>query len=217
MAEREPVSKKVLANGMTILLKRNPTLPTVAMQAYFKGGVRVESPDTNGLSQLMASLLLKGTTSHSADELATLFDAKGAAITAESGYNSFFVNVTCLREDFSELLAVYADILLHPSFPDDELTKMRRLLLANLERQNDDWRVEAERLWREVFFTVSPYRFSPAGAAAALQRLQRQDVVAFYQRYVEPGNMVLAIVGDIDVAQTVAAVEKTFYTFSSRP
>ena len=189
---------------MTLLLKRNPALPTVAIQAYFKGGVRVESLDTNGLSQLMTSLLLKGTTSHSADEIATLFDAKGASITAESGYNSFFVNATCLGEDFSELLAMYADILLHPSFPDDELTKMRRLLLANLERQNDDWRIEAERLWRETFFTVSPYRLSPVGTAAALQRLQRQDVVALYQRYVVPGNMVLAIVGDIDVAQTIA-------------
>jgi zinc protease len=217
VAQVEPVFKKVLANGMTLLLKRNPALPTVAMQAYFQGGVRVESSDTNGLSQLMANLLLKGTTSHSADEIATLFDAKGASITAESGSNSFFVNVTCLREDFSELLDVYADILLHPSFPDDELTKMRRLLLASLERQNDDWRVEVEQLWREVFFTVSPYRFSPAGTAAALQRLQRQDVVALYQRYVVPGNMVLAIVGDIEVAPTAAAVEKVFHSFSPRP
>src|SRR6185295_7078010 len=124
---------------------------------------RVETPDTNGLSQLTASLLPKGTPSYSAEDIATIFDAKGATITAESGNNSFFVNATCLREDFNEIFQVYADILLHPSFPDDELTKMRRLLLANLERQNDDWRTEIERLWRQLFFTVSPYRLSPEG------------------------------------------------------
>ena len=200
VAQREPVVKKVLANGMTLLLKRNPALPTVAMQAYFKGGVRVETPDTNGLSQLTASLLLKGTTSHSAEEIAAIFDARGATVIAESGNNSFFVNATCLREDFDELFQVYADIILHPSFPDDELAHMRRLLLAALERQNDDWRTEIERLWRQLFFTVSPYRLSPEGTAETLQRLQRQDVVAFYQRYVVPGNMVLAIVGDIDLS-----------------
>jgi zinc protease len=94
---------------------------------------------------------------------------------------------------------------------------MRRLLLATLERQNDDWRTEIERLWRQLFFTVSPYRLSPEGTAETLQHLQRQDVVAFYQRYVVPGNMVLAIVGDIDLAQTVTTVEKTFTTFLSRP
>jgi zinc protease len=216
-AQREPVVKKVLANGMTLLLKRNPALPIVAIQAYFKGGVRVETPDTNGLSLLTANLLLKGTTSHSAEEIAAIFDARGATVNAESGNNSFYVNATCLREDFSELFQVYADIMLHPSFPDDELTHMRRLLLATLERQNDDWRTEIERLWRQLFFTVSPYRLAPEGTAESLQRLQRQDVIAFYQRYVVPGNMVLAIVGDIDLAQTVTAVEKTFNTFSPRP
>jgi zinc protease len=217
LAQREPVVKKVLANGMTLLLKRNPALPTVAMQAYFKGGVRVETPATNGLSRLTASLLLKGTTNHSAEEIATIFDTKGATVSAESGNNSFFVNATCLREDFNELFQVYAAILLQPSFPEDELTKMRRLLLAALERQNDDWRTEIERLWRQLFFTVSPYRLSPEGTAETLQRLQRQDVVTFYQRYVVPGNMVLAIVGDIDPAQTLTTVEKTFHTFLSRP
>ena len=217
VVQQEPVVKKILANGMTLLLKRHPALPTVAMQTYFKAGVRVETPETNGLSQLTAGLLLKGTTSRSAEEIATLFDAKGATVAAEAGNNSIFLNTSFLREDFDEILALYAEMLLHPSFPEDELTNLRRVLLANLERQNDDWRAEVERLWRQTFFTVSPYRLSPEGSAATLQRLQRQDVVAFYQRYAVPGNMVLAIVGDIDVPQMVAAVEKAFANFAPRP
>ena len=216
-AQEEPVVKKVLANGMTLLLKRHPALPTVAMQTYFKAGVRVETPETNGLSQLTAHLLLKGTTSRNAEEIATLFDARGATITAESGNNSIFLNTSFLREDFDAILAIYADMLLHPSFPADELTNIRRMLLANLERQNDDWRSEVERLWRHTFFTVSPYRLSPEGSATALQRLQRQDVVAFYQRYAAPGNMVLTMVGDIDIPQTVAAVEAAFAHVAARP
>lgn len=216
-AADEPVVKHVLANGMTLLLKRRPALPTVAMHTYMQAGVRVETPETNGLSQLTAQLLLKGTTSRSAEELATLFDAKGATITAESGNNSLFLKTSFLREDFDDILAIYADILLHPSFPDDELANVRRVLLANLAQQNDHWRTEAERLWRQTFFTVSPYRLSPEGSAAALQRLRRQDVVAFYERYAVPGNMVLAIVGDIDIPQTVAAVEQALSGLATRP
>src|SRR5262249_176806 len=108
-------------------------------------------------------------------------------------------------------------IILHPSFPDDELTKMRRLLLTAVERQNDDWHTEIERLWRQLFFPVSPYRLSPEGTVEALQRLQRQGVVAFAQRYVVPDNMVLAIVGDIAPARTVTIVEQTFNAFLARP
>src|SRR2546425_735261 len=99
VVQEEPVVKKVLANGVTLLLKRNPALPAVTVQAYFKAGVRVETPETNGLSQLTAGLLLKGTTSRSAEDIATFFDTRGATITAESGYNSLSLDTACLRED----------------------------------------------------------------------------------------------------------------------
>jgi zinc protease len=212
-----PVVKHVLPNGMTLLLKRNPALPMVAMQAYFKGGVRVETPDTNGLSQLMARLLVKGTTSRTADDIATTFDAMGGNMTSDSGNNSFFVTATCLTEDFPTAFTVFADVLLHPSFPEAELEKMRRLMLATLKRQDDDWREEVANLFRTTFFTRSPYRFQPEGSEAALQRLQRSDLVAFHQRYVVPQNTVLAIFGDIDVAKTTATVTRAFAELQSRP
>jgi zinc protease len=213
----EPVVKHVLGNGITLLLKRNPALPLVAIQAYFKAGVRVETPATNGLSQLMARLLVKGTTSRSADEIATTFDAMGGSIEADSGNNSFFVNAACLTADFPTALAVYADVVMHPSFPAAELEKMRRLMLATLERQDDNWQSEVGKLFRSTFFTTSPYRMQPEGSAAALPHLRRQDVAAFYQRYAVPNNMVLAIFGDIDVAKTTAMVEQAFAGFQAQP
>lgn len=216
-AQADAVVKRMLPNGMTVLLKRNPALPMVTMQAYFQGGVRVETPETNGLSQLMARLLVKGTTARSADDIAGFFDATGGTITADSGNNSFFVNATCLTEDFDAALAVYADVIMHPTFPEAELDKMRRLMLAALERQDDHWRTEVSKLFRTTFFTTSPYRMQPEGAADALQRLQRQDLVAFHQRYAVPNNMVLAIFGDINIDKTAAQVEQAFAAFQSRP
>jgi zinc protease len=215
--QAEPVVKKVLPNGLTLLLKRNPALPVASIQAYFKGGVRVETPPTNGLSQLTARLLVKGTTSRSADEVATTFDAMGGKLEADSGNNSFFVTAECLAQDVPTALTVFADVLLHPSFPEGELEKMRRLMLAALERQDDDWQTEVGELFRQTFFTISPYRLQPEGSAEALQRLQRSDVVAFYQRYVVPNNMVLAIFGDIDLPATTAAVMQAFAGLQQKP
>ena len=211
------VVKKVLANGMTLLLKRQPALPVVTIQAYFKAGVRVETPDTNGVSQLMATLLPKGTTTRSAEQIATAFDALGAELNVESGNNTFFVTATSLADDFFPVLEVYADMIQHPSFPEAELEKTRRLMLAEIAQQNDDWRQEVENVFRQTFFTASPYRFNTVGNAAAVQRLQRQDVVAFHQRYAVPANMVLAIVGDIDLNRTTAAVEQAFSQFTAPP
>lgn len=209
--------KKVLASGMTLLLQRNPALPIVTLQAYFKAGVRVETPDTNGLSQLMARLLLKGTTSRSADDIATTFDAMGGSISADSGNNSFFVTASCLTEDLPNALDVFADVILHPTFPEVELEKMRRLMVAALQRQDDNWQAEVAKLFRATHFTTSPYRLQPQGRDASLRQLQRQDVVAFHQRYAVPNNVVLAIVGDIDVDRTAALVERALTGFQSRP
>jgi zinc protease len=216
-AQATAMVKKVLANGMTLLLKRNPALPIVSMQTYFKAGVRVETAATNGLSQLMARLLLKGTTYRSADDIAITFDAMGGDISADSGNNSFFVTASCLTEDFPNALDVFADVILHPTFPEGELEKMRRLMLAALARQDDNWQAEITRLFHATYFTTSPYRMQPDGSEEALQRLQRQDVVAFHQRYAVPNNMVLAIVGDIDIERTTALVERAFMGFQSRP
>jgi zinc protease len=217
VARAEAVVKKVLPNGLTLLLKRNPALPLVTMQAYFKGGVRVETPDTNGLSQLMARLLVKGTTSRSADDIATTFDAIGGSIEADSGNNSFFVTASCLTADFPVALDVFADVIQRPSFPADEIDKMRRLMLAALKRQDDDWRSEIGKLFRTTFFTISPYRLQPEGSTDAIQRLQRQDLVEFYQQYAVPNNMVLTVFGDIDIAATTTAVEQVFADFQAHP
>ncbi len=213
----EPAVKKVLANGLTLLLQRQPHWPTVAIHTAFQAGVRAETSDTNGISQLTAAMLVKGTPTRSAADIATLFDSKAASLSADAGHHSIVVQTTCLREDFRELFDAYADLLLHPTFPEAELHSARRALLAHIERIADDWHAEAERLWQETFFTVSPYRLSPNGSPVVLQRLQRQDIVAFYQRYAVPSNMVMAIVGDIDMVATSQMVERLFAALPPGP
>ncbi len=213
----DAMRKQVLPNGMTLLLQHNPALPIVALHAYFKAGVRVETPSTNGLTKLMARLLLKGTTYRSADDIATAFDAMGGSLMADSGHNSFYVTASCLAEDMAQALDVFADVIRRPTFAEAELQKMRRLMLAALERQNDSWRAEARTLFHATHFTTSPYRMRPEGSEAALRQLQRRDVVAFHQRYAVPNNMVLAIVGDIDVDRTAARVTRAFTDFHPQP
>lgn len=215
--QRTAMVKKTLDNGITLLLQRNPALPIVSLQAYFNAGVRVETPETNGLTQLMARLLVKGTTSRSADDIATTFDAMGGELSSGSGNNSFFVTASSLAEDLSTALDIFADVIMHPTFPEEELEKMRRLMLAALQRQNDSWQAEVRRLFRATHYTTSPYRLLPDGSSEALPKLTRQDVMDVHTWYAVPNNMVLAIVGDIDVDRTAALIAQAFADFRQRP
>ncbi len=215
-SEANPMQKRVLPNGMTVLLQRNPALPIVDIQAYFKGGVRVETPETNGLTRFMAHLLLKGTTYRSANDIAAAFDAMGGTIKANSGNNSFYLKAACLEADLQQALNIFADVIIRPTFPQAEVDKTRRLMIAALERQQDDWRAELRNLFHATHFTSSPYRLRPAGKAAALEQLKRADVVAMHQRYAVPNNMVLTVTGDIDIERTAASVERAFTGFQTR-
>ncbi len=215
-AATNAMQKRQLSNGLTLLLQRNPALPIVDIQAYFMGGVRVETPETNGLTRFMAHLLLKGTPYRSANDIAAAFDAMGGSIEANSGNNSFFVRAACLTEDLPQALDIFADVIMRPTFPQAEVDKTRRLMIAALKRQQDDWRAELRNVFHTTHFTSSPYRLRPAGDAAALEQLKRADVAAFHQRYAVPNNMVLAIVGDIDVERTAALVERAFTGFQPR-
>jgi zinc protease len=210
------MQKRVLSNGLTLLLERNPALPIVDLQAYFMGGVRVETPETNGLTRFMAQLLLKGTSYRSANDIAVAFDAMGGDIEANSGNNSFYVQADCLAEDLPQALDIVADVIMRPTFPQTEVDNTRRLMIATLERQQDDWQTELQNLFHATHFISSPYRLQPAGRTTALEQLQRDDVMAFHQRYAVPNNMVLAIVGDIDIERTTALVERAFTGFRPR-
>jgi len=214
--ELGPVKKVVLDNGLRLLLRRNAAVPIVSMQAYVLAGVRAETPEKNGVCRLMANLLLRGTTTRTAVQIAQAFDAMGGRIGASSGNNTFFVRAACLKEDFPTALEIFADVIRNPRFAPDEIDKMRERLVAAVRSERDQWFPEGQRFFREHFFTRSAYHLLPAGTDQSLQGITREDLAAFHGRYCAPGNMVLAVFGDIDPGAARAEVARRFGTFRGR-
>lgn len=208
------VKKVVLPNGLRVLLKRNPNVPIVSMQAYAMGGVRLETAENNGVCLLTSALLVKGTQTRSADDIAKTFDSIGGSIDATSGNNSFYCTVSVLKEDFKTGLDVMADVLINPTFPPEEIEKMRTLMLAAIKKRRDTWESASAVFFRKKFFgEVSPYRLLPGGEEESVSKLKRDDLVAFHRKYCVPNNMVLAVFGDIDVEGATAEVTAKFGPF----
>ncbi|MDP7422744.1 MAG: insulinase family protein, partial [bacterium] len=204
------VRKLTLDNGLTLLLKRNPALPLVSMQAYGKAGVRLETETTNGYTRFMTKMLLKGTGKRTADEIAAAAERLGGSIDSSSGNNSFSVEVDVLSRDLEEGVEIISDVILNAAFPEEEIGKVREELLAEIKRRDDDWRLEADAFFRQVFFIDHPYRLLPGGTEEAVAAAGRDDLISFYRRYVVPDNMVLAVFGDIDVEKTETLLDKYF-------
>jgi len=207
-AEKPETVMRTLANGLKVLVQRSTASPTVTLCTAAKGGLRFESTDTNGITSLMAEMLVRGTRTRSREQIAETVENLGGGLSPYSGRNSFGVQASALREDLVPILTVTADVLMNATFPEDEFEKERQFTLAGIAQQQDDAATVARRLFGETMFTVHPYRFFTTGTEASLGKLTRAQVLDYYARYCRPNRTVLAVYGDVDPEQAFAAVDK---------
>ena len=206
----QPIQKFDFPNGLRLLVKEDHRLPFVEFRAVFKGGVLAESVQNNGITQLMGKLLLKGTKSRSAEQIAREIEAVGGSIDSYGGNNSFGVNTEVLSSDFPIGLNLLADVLLNPTFPEPALEREREIQLASIRAQKDNLLQSGSRAMRRALFGEIGYGLDALGNESSLESIRVADVKSFHETFARPNNCVLAIFGDIDASSIRAAVEEAF-------
>jgi zinc protease len=217
IAQDLPIARFELANGLRLLLKEDHRLPFVDFRSAFKGGVLAESAANNGVTQLMAKLLLKGTATRSAEQVALEIESVGGSIDSYGGNNSFGVNVEVLSGDFSTGLDLLADVLLNPAFPPAALEREREVQLAGIRAQKDHLLQSATKAMRRGLFGERGYGFDCQGSESSVRKIQAADLREFHQQFARPNNCVLAIYGDINAAAVRDAVERAFGRWQPAP
>jgi zinc protease len=212
-----PIQKFELPNGLRLLIKEDHRLPFVEFRTVFKGGVLVETPDTTGLTLLMARMLLKGTASRSAEEIARQIESVGGSLDSYGGNNSFGVNAETLSDDFAVGLELMADVLLNPNFPLTALQREREVQLANIRAQKDQLLQSATKAMRRTLFGNIGYGLDVLGTESSIQEVRVAQLQQFHRQYTAPNNCVLAIYGDVDAKSVRDAVQITFGKWQPAP
>ncbi len=197
-----------LPNGMVLLVRKDSELPIVSLRCVFKGGVRAENSNNNGISNLTASTLLGGTVNLSKSDILTKIEQMGGSIGTDSGYNTFSVGINVLKEDFNMGLKILSDILKNSNFPKKMFEIEKYKQKQAVKAQEDSIFAIGLKNLRLALFKKHPYRFMPVGTVKTLDNIKRKDVVDFYNSYVNPKNMVFTIVGDIDIDRVYKEVKK---------
>jgi len=203
------IEKVTLKNGLTVLLKRNPELPLVAIQTYSRGGALFDG-DKPGLSNFMVNTLMRGTKTRSAADIDLAIETMGAKVTTISGNNTFGIDMTVLKEDIKAGIDLVADVLMHPAFADEEVERMRPQILFQIQNLNNDWDDEISSLFRSVRFANHPYANTKLGTADSVSKITPVDLKAFHDKLCVGSNMTLAVFGDIDVEKTKQMIEAAF-------
>jgi zinc protease len=205
-----PIQKIDLPNGLRLLVKEDHRLPFVEFRTVFLGGVAVETEANNGITSLLAKLLIKGTTTRTAEQIAVEIESVGGHIDSYGGNQSFGVNAEVLSSDFATGLGLVADVLLNPIFPADELEREREVQIAGIQSRRDDLLKSASLAMRRGLFGATSFGLDPIGTEASVAKVSVADLKAFHQQFTVPGNCVLAVFGDVKTADVKAAVEKAF-------
>jgi zinc protease len=196
-----------LSNGARLLVKPSHHTPLVSAFAVFKAGVRFEPADKAGAFELMNILTLKGTQRYGAQALADRLDDLGAVITPFADHDTYGFAAQALSSRLPQALDLLAEMAARPTFPEDEFQKERERLLKDIKDRKDEPDEYIEELFDAAFFKGLPYGRPVEGSAATVRRLTPEDLRRLHQQYIQPSNLVLVLVGDVEPAQAQALAE----------
>jgi len=211
------VTRTKLANGMTALVRENPTAPVVAISLMVRMGTRWETRQNAGLSNFLQLMVVRGTTSLDGTQIASAADRMGGSIDAYADADYSEIPATALSRYWGEMLDLVAEVALRPSIPDDTTQAVRDFLLRQIRNR-------AEKPYDAAFDSLmartygdNPYAWDPLGLKESLERMDRAALLAHYRRHYVPGAMVLAVSGKVKSAEVVARAERLFGGLPAAP
>ncbi len=206
----EDIRKFELPGGLRLLVRRDTRLPLVSSVAVFRGGVLDETPAQNGLTALLASTIIKGTTTRSAEDISEAIESVGGDISSTSGLNSFAVSINTMSEDWRLGLDILADVVTNPSFPDEAVEREKAVQIASIKAENEQPTRVASNLLRASLYGGHPYAMPRIGTAETVAKLTAADLRDFHKRLATSGNCVIAVFGDVEPDAVRDAIAKLF-------
>ncbi|MBN1406122.1 MAG: insulinase family protein, partial [Candidatus Omnitrophica bacterium] len=196
--------------GLTVLLTENHQLPLCAISISVKGGLRSESSEDNGISNFTAGAMLRGTGRYKKDEIVSIIESLGAQISPYSGNNSFGFSANFMKANFKDVSDLLAEILLNPSFPEEEVSMLKNDTLAAIGLIKDDIFQYANISLRKNLFKDHPYGFTAQGTEASVSGITKDKLAQFHKKYCVAKNIVISIWGDINTKDALDNIKNNF-------
>jgi len=206
----------VLDNGAVLIAKQSQTTPAVTIHAALAAGTAFDPPDHPGLAHFVSRTIDRGTLTRGADEIAEDLDRRGVSLATSVNRHALSLVCTCLVEDLESILAVLADIVRHPAFPDDEV-RTRRAEITTLIRQDEDnpGAMAMEGVLADLYGATHGYGRRPRGSVESVEAIDRAALQRFHAARFSPGSLSLVMVGDIESARAVDAARAAFAAWSA--
>ncbi len=205
------VTRVTLANGIAVLVYEKPDVQSVVIAGSLRVGGIYESPEQNGLASLTASAVMRGSQKRDFNTINAALEDIGADLDVSGGVSTTSFSGKSLAEDLPTLIDVLADVLRHPTFPPDQVERLRGELLTGLQYRSQDTRYRANRAFREALYPADhPYHYSSSGSVESVSKLSVAQLEQFHDHYYGPKGAIIVIVGAVEADDAIEIVRKQF-------
>ena len=212
-----PIQQARLDNGLRVLLMEAHNVPMVAMQLVMPAGSRFDAVAKGGTASLLAEMLTDHTAIHDDKAWASLLDESAIHLGAGASRDEMQMSLTVLRESLQPGLDALAEALLQPGWNQKRFDILKQDSIAAAQKGQEEAGVRASQAAAQMLFGDHPYGHRPGGSMQSLPNIKRADLKSLYQAQFKPQGAVLAVSGDITLAELVPLLQARLAHWQGKP
>ena len=202
----DDITRVQLPNGIVVLARPNHNSPSVIVQGSVSTGGLFDPDEQLGLADFTAAALMRGTHARSFQEIYDALESSGASLGISGGTHTSGFSGKALAEDLDLLLQLLAESLRQPSFPEEQVQRLRAQILTRLAIRAQDTGEMASLMFDEIVYAGHPYARPEDGFPETIENISTEDLVAFHRMHFGPRGMAIAVVGAVDPNQAIEKV-----------
>ena len=210
-----PFKEGTLPNGLQLVVIEHHEQPVVSATLSFRAGGIYDPKGKEGLSDLAAELLSKGTDNRSAEQIAATIEGVGGTLSASSAEDFLTISAEALSDQAGLVFELLGDVTLHSTFPENEVELARTRALSALALQLSQPGAVAQRFFESEIYGRNPYGRS--ATRESYRAVTRDDVTQFARQRLQPVGALLVVAGDVTDAQVRDLVGKAFAGWRGAP
>jgi len=217
-----PVYKKVLDNGMTVLVRSTHTIPQVSVQLWYKVGSKDEESGERGIAHLIEHMIFKGTEGKgslglSESDINVVSHKLSGSINAFTSYDYTGYLFNLPTHHWKESLPIMADCMQHAAFKEDHLSSEMKTVIQELKMYRDEYTESLLDTMLTVIFPDHPYHYPIIGYKQDLWSVSGDDLRKFHRKHYIPNNATLVVVGDVQPKEVFELAEQYFGKIKPNP
>jgi zinc protease len=212
------IQKASLSNGLKIVLAERHTAPVVNFSLLVNSGYAADPPGAPGTASLAQLMLQEGTAKRDSLKTAEELETLSANFGAGANLDWATVNLNTLKVNMDKALDIYADLILHPAFPQKEFARLQQTRLAAIKSEKTQPQQMALRVVPGLLYGKGhPYAvpFTGTGTEASVSKMTREDLARFHDTWFKPNNATLLVVGDTSLAEIKPKIERLFASWKT--